>query len=189
MYNTTVLALGSGEERRNQNWQYPKHAYDVSYGVRTQALLESLIEFFHAVAGRAYGFRYLDPHDYKSCLVAATPAFGDQVIGTGTGALTTFQLKKTYTKGANSRVRLIKKPVLNSVLIGKNGANQTSGWSVNTTTGVVTFDSAPANGHVVTAGYEFDVPCRFDVDQLSVVLEDIKAASTQIPVVETRAIV
>lgn len=188
-YRTLVIVPRSGIEKRTRIWTYPRHEYDVAYGIRSLDDLESLIEFFHVAAGRAYGFRYKDWADYKSCRTDTSPTATDQVIGTADGSETEFQLKKIYTKSSTDRTRLIRKPVSGTVLIAVDGVAQGSGWSVNTATGIVTFDSAPGDSTNpdVTAGFEFDVPVRFDVDQLSVVLEDYEAASVQVPVIEDKS--
>ena len=64
---------------------------------------------------------------------------------------------------------------------------QMSGWTVDTTTGVVTFTTAPAGGVAVRAGFEFDVPVRFDSDTLDVTLDFERLGSiTSIPLLEIR---
>jgi uncharacterized protein (TIGR02217 family) len=51
----------------------------------------------------------------------------------------------------------------------------------------VTFVVAPAAGAVVTAGFEFDVPVRFDTDRISASLAGFAAGEIpSIPVVEVR---
>jgi uncharacterized protein (TIGR02217 family) len=73
------------------------------------------------------------------------------------------------------------------VRIALDGVEQPSGWSVNTTTGIVTFGSAPGAGVAVTAGFEFDVPVRFDTDTLDVTLDLERLGSiTSIPLLELR---
>ena len=127
---------------------------------------------FHERTSRlCTSFRWKDWADYRSCSTEAQPSFLDQAIGTGDGARTQFQLTKSYTSGGYSYLRTIKKPVAGSVSVGKAGVLQTSGWTVDTTTGLVTFAVAPGSGQVVTAGFEFDVPVRFDADSLIVSIE------------------
>ena len=71
--------------------------------------------------------------------------------------------------------------------VALGGAELMSGWSVDATTGIVTFDSAPGAGAPVTAGFQFDVPVRFDTDQLDVTLDLERLGSiTSIPLVEIR---
>jgi uncharacterized protein (TIGR02217 family) len=60
-----------------------------------------------------------------------------------------------------------------------------SGWSVDVTSGVVGFASAPADGAGVTAGFLFDVPVRFDTDRLDIELNGFDGAEApSIPLVE-----
>ena len=113
--------------------------------------------------------------------------FTDQAIGTGTGSNRFFQLAKTYTSGAQSWTRAIVKPVGGTVRVALGGVEQLSGWTVDTTTGIVSFTSAPGSGVAVTAGFEFDVPVRFDSDTLDVTLDVERLGSiTSIPLVEIR---
>ena len=188
-YNTTIVPFKSGAESRNINWAKSRYRYDVGYGVRTQAQLYSLIEYFHAVAGKGHGFRYKDWSDWNSSgdqTHGATVSDTDQTIGTGDGVETDFQLIKTYTKGALSRSRTITKPESGTVVVALNGTPQASGWSVDTATGIVTFTTPPGNTVVVTAGYKFDVPVRFDTDELPVMFEDYELQSANVPLVEIR---
>ena len=79
------------------------------------------------------------------------------------------------------------KPVAGTVRVARGGVEQASGWSVNTTTGIVTFDAAPNAGMLVTAGFEFDVPVRFDTDRLDVTWDlDRLGSIASIPLLEVR---
>ena len=94
---------------------------------------------------------------------------------------------KRYVSGNQTWTRAITKPVAGSVRIALEGVEQPSGWSVDTTRGVVTFTTAPAAGAAVTAGFEFDVPVRFDTDALDVTLDLERLGSiTSIPLIELR---
>ena len=104
------------------------------------------------------------------------------------GSATLFQLTKSYTSGAQSWTRVISKPVAGTATIALNGTPQASGWSVSTTTGLITFTTAPTAGVAITAGFEFDVPVRFDTDALDVTLDLERLGSiTSIPLMELRA--
>ncbi|NDR57137.1 DUF2460 domain-containing protein [Aliiruegeria sabulilitoris] len=184
---TQIVELTSGDEERNASWANSRRRYDVAYGVRRADDLATVVAFFEARNGRLYGFRYKDWADYKSCLPSQQPTPTDQGLGTGDGTTTTFQLLKTYLSGAHSWSRSISKPVSGSVRIALDGVEQVSGWSVDTTTGLVTFTAAPGAGVLVTAGFEFDVPVRFDSDTLDVSLDIERLGSiTSIPLVEIR---
>lgn len=184
---TQIVELASGDEERNASWANSRRRYDVAYGIRRADDLAVVVAFFEARNGRLYGFRFKDWADYKSCAPSQTPAATDQVIGNGDGATTAFQLVKRYASGSQTWTRAITKPVAGSVTISLNGAPQASGWSVDTTTGVITFTTAPGGGVAITAGFEFDVPVRFDTDALDVTLDLERLGSiTSIPLLEIR---
>jgi uncharacterized protein (TIGR02217 family) len=177
-YSTDIVMTYGGHEQRNINWSQARARFNVAHGVKTKAQLDALIAFFRARKGRAIGFRFKDWTDYKA---------SGQMLGTGNGALTQFQLVKTYASGATEELRIITKPVNGTVKIYLNGALQSIGYTVNFTTGLVIFNSAPANGAAVTADYEFDVPVRFDTDRLSATLDAYGVHSwLDIPLIEVR---
>ena len=184
---TQVVELASGDEERNASWADSRRRYDVAYGIRRADDLASVVAFFEARNGRLHGFRYKDWADYKSDLPSQAITATDQQIGTGTGSLQTFQLAKRYTSGAQSWVRTIAKPVAGTVRVALGMVEQMSGWTLDATTGVITFTTAPANGVIVRAGFEFDVPVRFDSDTLDVTLDFERLGSiTAIPLLEIR---
>lgn len=184
---TEIATLGSGFEERNAVWANSRRKYDAGYGVKSLDDLYAVLAFFEARMGRLYAFRFKDPTDYKSCppLTAVSPT--DQSVGTGDGATTVFQLKKTYTSGSALSTRIIKKPVAGSLRVTVAGTERTGGWSVDPTTGLLTFTTAPASGAAITAGFEFDVPVRFDTDTLSINVTNFEAGEvSSIPLVEVR---
>lgn len=177
-YLTTVVATASGFEQRNVNWAAARGKWNVASGLKHQAQLDVLIAFFRARKGRAYGFRFKDWTDYKAT---------GQTLDVGDGANKNFQLVKTYASGIAGDVRIITKPVQGTVVPYLAGVKQTSGWSVNTTTGVLNFVNAPAQGVPVTADFEFDVPVRFDTDSMAVTIEQIDLHQwSDIPIIEIR---
>lgn len=178
-YSTDVVISQSGYEQRNANWSQARARYNVAHGVKTQAQLDALIAFFRARKGRADGFRFKDWTDYK---------VASQVIGTGNGTATAYQLVKTYNSGSVTETRTVTKPVAITVKLYLNGVLQTGAqYSLNSTTGVITFASAPGNGVSITADFEFDVPVRFDTDRLSASIDSYATTSwMDIPLVEIR---
>lgn len=187
-FSTDVVVIDNGFERRNQNWAQARRMFDARTGVRSAADAAALLAFFHARAGRARGFRLRDWSDYSSAADGVSdPSFLDQVLGVGDGVATQFALRKTYASGAIAHQRTITKPVSGSVAVGVGGVQVTSGFSVDTTTGLVVFSMPPASGQSVTAGFLFDVPVRFDTDQLALTVENYSAYSAAVPLVEVRA--
>lgn len=184
---TQIVELASGAEERNASWANSRRRYDVAYGIRRADDLAAVVAFFEARNGRLYGFRFKDWADFKSCLPSQLPGPTDQAIGTGDGSTTQFQLTKRYSSGAQSWTRLIAKPVAGTVTVALNGTPQASGWSVSPTTGLITFATAPAAGVALTAGFEFDVPVRFDTDTLDITLDLERLGSIpSIPLTEIR---
>ena len=103
------------------------------------------------------------------------------------GATTAFQLVKRYESGAQAWVRRIVKPVTGTVRVARGGVEAMSGWSVNATTGDRHLRGRPRRGVLVTAGFEFDVPVRFDTDRLDVTWDlDRLGSIASIPLVEVR---
>lgn len=177
-YSTTIIETAGGHEQRNVNWSRPCGRWDIAHNIKTPADMAELVAFFRNRQGRATGFRLKDWMDF-----AAEGAD----IGTGDGTTTEFQLQKAYSDGAFSVARQITKPVAGTVKVYLDGVEQASGWSVDTTTGVVTFDTAPAEDVAVTADFEFDVPVRFDVDLQEVSFDTIASRSWgPIPLLEIR---
>lgn len=186
-FSTEVIVIEGGFERRNQNWSQARRLYDASVGVRSASDAAELLRFFHARAGRARGFRLKDWSDFSSTPDnVSAPAFYDQTIGVGDGATVAFQLVKNYSSGGITHTRIINKPVTDCVKIGIGGAQLTTGWSVDTTTGVVTFAAPPAAGQTITAGFLFDVPARFDTDYLPLSVENYASYQADVPIVEVR---
>ena len=184
---TQIVELASGDEERNASWANSRRRYDVAYGIRRADDLAAVVAFFEARNGRLHGFRYKDWADYKSGLPSQPVTPTDQLIGTGDGIVTSFAVLKHYTSGAQTWTRAIAKPVAGIVRITLGGVEQLSGWTVDTTTGVVTFSTAPGSGVAITAGFEFDVPVRFDSDALDVTLDLERLGSiTSIPLLELR---
>ena len=177
-YLTTVVESTGGAEKRNAAWSLPRYKWRIGTGIRDQAGLDVLIAFFHARQGRLHSFRFKDWVDFQSN--------GDN-IGTGDGATTTFQLRRVHTSGGVSLYRKITRPVSGTVKIYKAGVEQVSGVSVSTSTGLVTFSVAPSAAQAITWTGEFDVPVRFDADELPITLEAVDVGElSQMEIVEVR---
>ncbi|RMF37083.1 MAG: TIGR02217 family protein [Alphaproteobacteria bacterium] len=184
-----IVALSNGFEERNAPWAHSRRRYDAGLGLRSADDLADVIAFFEARGGQLYGFRWKDWADAKSCKPLATPAPGDQLIGVGDGSSTDFQLSKTYLSGPASYTRPIRKPVAGTVRVALDGVEASEGvdFTVDSTTGLVSFTVAPGNAVQITAGFEFDVPVRFDTDRIHTSLAAFDAGEVpSIPVVEVR---
>jgi uncharacterized protein (TIGR02217 family) len=186
---TEIVTLANGFEERNTPWAHSRRRYDAGVGVRSLDDVETLIAFFEARHGQLFGFRWKDWTDFKSCKPSAGIAFDDQVIGTGDGDTRSFRLEKLYRSGVHEYRREVRKPVLGSVKAGIAGDELAEGvhFEVDVATGLVTFADPPDAGAAVTAGFEFDVPVRFDSDRLDLSLKSFSAGEIPaVPVVEVR---
>ena len=187
---TEIVTLQNGHEERNTPWAHSRRRYDAGVGLRSLDDVETLIAFFEARRGQLHGFRWKDWSDYKSCKASRAPAPLDQIIGIGDGMTTVYQVKKTYRSGLESYVRPIVKPVLGSVVVAVAEDPKVEGleFTVDPATGLVSFDVAPALGTQVTAGFEFDVPVRFDTDGIQTSVASFQAGDVPtVPIVEVRA--
>lgn len=180
---TEIIALVSGHEERNSPWAGSRRSYNAGYGVRSVADIEAVIAFFEARRGRLHAFRFRDPFDWKSCALAQTPRADDQILGQGDGVRRGFALVKRYQSGAQSYDRPITRPVAGSLRAAVGGV-EIGAYAL--ADGVVTFAAPPPAGAVVTAGFEFDTPVRFDTDSLRVNLASFRAGEIpSIPLIET----
>lgn len=187
---TQIVTTLSGAERRNGVWLQARRSWDAGYGVRSVDDLYTVIAFFEARLGRLHGFRWKDGTDFRSGppLQPVTPL--DVEIGTGNGSSVQFQLVKRYASGPAAHLRPVTKPAAGSVVVAVNGlALDPSEFAADALTGVVTLTSAPPLGAAVTAGFEFDVPVRFDTDRLEINLSHFEAGRIpSIPVIELREV-
>ena len=179
---TEVVTLASGFERRSTPWAHGRRRYLIGAGVRSLDDAAALIAFFEGRRGRLHGFRFRDFADFKSCTPNGVISPTDQPLGTGDGDTASFALAKRYADLA----RPIAKPVENTVRVAIDGA-ETTAFTLDATTGRVTFDEAPPDGAVLAAGFEFDTPVRFDTDRIDVTLETFEAGRVvAVPLVELR---
>ncbi|MEP9352039.1 DUF2460 domain-containing protein [Xanthobacter sp. KR7-65] len=188
---TEVVTTASGREERNTRLADSRRRWDAGYGVKSFAALAEIVAFFEERRGRLHGFRWRDRLDHSSALHgdAITPL--DQRLGTGDGARTIFPLTKAYGALHAPYLRAISKPVAGSVRVAVNGIEQVEGahFSIDATRGEISFAlaAAPAPEAVVSAGFAFDVPVRFDTDFLEVNLSAFAAGDIpRIPVIEIR---
>lgn len=188
---TDIVVLGSGYEERNARWADSRRGYDAGYGMKSLEDLAAVVAFFEERRGRLHGFRWKDHADFSSAVPGAVTGPLDQPIGTGDGATASFQLTKTYGSAHLPYQRAIKKPVAATVRVAVAGVERTAGvhFVVDLATGVFAFQPGeiPSAGAAITAGFEFDVPVRFDFDRLEVNVESFRHGSIpSLPIVEIR---
>ncbi|WP_375272827.1 DUF2460 domain-containing protein [Sphingomonas sp.] len=171
-FSTDVVEGAGGYEMRSARWDGARTRFDAGPGVRGQADVAALLDFFRARRGPARAFRLRDPFDHVG---------EDVAIGVGDARTRAFALVKRYGDAA----RRITRPVAGSVRVAVDGRETQS--FVLAEAGVVMLDSAPAAGAAVTASFTFDVAVRFAEDRLSVSRATYLAGeAASVPLVEVR---
>lgn len=159
-FMTLVSENNAGFEKRLIQWSLAKAKYNIGTGIKNRSDMDAVLQFFFARMGRAYGFRFKDWADYQIV---------GQQFATGDGTTATFQLLKLYTSGTRTYARTIRKPVQTPVAgtTGFTVSGVAATWSMDWTTGLVTFTPPPAASAPIACLYaEFDVPVRFDDDSM-----------------------
>lgn len=185
-WSTQIITTASGAEQRNAAWAQARGRWNVDTGLRSRADLQVLLAFFRARRGRAYGFRFQDWSDF---VLDRAP------IATTNGSATSFQIVKTYVSGPASIARSIARPVAGTVRCWVDGIERNLGtgaaqFQVNTSTGIITIGSSLAAlaAKPVEVQCEFDVPARFDTDDIEVSLRTYHSGEwADIPIIEVRA--
>lgn len=186
---TDIVTLANGFEERNTPWAHARRRYDSGVGLRSLDDIALLLAFFEARRGQLHGFRWKDWSDFKSGRPSEDVDFRDEVLGRGDGVTRSFALVKTYVSGDARYDRPIAKPVEGTVRLGVGDAELVAGhhFEVDVSTGLVTLDQAPGPDDFVTAGFEFDVPVRFDIDRIQTSVASFQAGDVpNVPVVELR---
>lgn len=184
-FSTSIALTASGHERRNSHWSDARMRFDVGPGIRSEAELGVLLEFFRARRGAARGFRVADPYDHSSSGPAGVPTMLDQLIGTSDGQGSTFALIKAYGSGDEPQIRPITRPRAETLVVSIAGS-AASNWSLGNG-GLITFAEAPPAGAEIRAGFLFDVPVRFAEDRLDVTGVSFAAGEApSVPLIEIR---
>lgn len=156
----SVVEGDNGILESNARWDHRRRSWVLSWALEDTDEVEHLFD----VNGNSAGFLFVADEfgqdgDWKG---------EDQFIGEGDGSTTTFQLiftAATYTTDSPPSVvrestRDINYPLADTVVMYKDNT-PTTAFSVNYSTGVVTFTSPPANGVIITADYRYAWPVRF----------------------------
>lgn len=189
VWNTRILTSSSGHEQRLRLWSEPLYRWEIELNAWTDTELADLLAFWNLVGGMEGTFRFKDWTDHwcgmnqtSGGLVYGTPV----QIGAGDGTKAVFQLTKSYTRGPLTWSRRITRPVASTVKVYLGGVLQTSGYTLNASTGAVTFASAPGSGVAVSWAGEFHVAARFATDTLSLGLKGARFGRASVSIVSVR---
>ena len=186
---TDVVTLANGFEERNTPWAHSRRVYDAGLGMRSIDDVQEVIAFFEARMGQMHAFRWKDWADYKSGPGGDDVVFSDQSIAIGDGVQTAYPIVKNYRSGEQVYRRPITKPVAGTVRVGVEQDEYQDGiqYEVDPSTGVITFAHPPDLGMEIFAGFEFDVPVRFDTDRVLISVASFQAGQVpDVPVIEVR---
>jgi uncharacterized protein (TIGR02217 family) len=172
-FSTRVNTLANGREYRNQSWVNPRHQFSAPFLNIDQEVFESIKAAFYVAKGQAYAFRFKDWTDYRAT---------DAPLGVSPAGSTPVQLLKQYQTQAEGYARKIVKPVASTVQVRANGTLVAG--SVDDTTGLFTPSGAWAVGATLTWSGEFDVPVRFNTDQLPFTLDNPNALNGDVALLE-----
>jgi uncharacterized protein (TIGR02217 family) len=162
-FSTIIQETSSGHETRVARQAQARHKFRLVKSDQTSVEAKAIKAFALARRGSLHSFKLRDIADYTSKADGESACANvDQAIGIGDGVRVAFQLIKTYDQSTPlPYVRTISLPKSGTVVVAIDGVNTTS-FSVGST-GIVTFVSAPTAGQIITAGYEFYVPVRFEL--------------------------
>jgi uncharacterized protein (TIGR02217 family) len=164
-WRTQIHEATSGKEFRLAYWTYPRWHYEISYNYlkdnpddlyeqNTDTDLRTLEGFFLQMQGSLNPFLFFDPSDNT---------VQGQIIGTGNATQTQFQMVRTFGGFIEPIQAPFGNPAINVYL---NGTLQAAtSYSIGST-GIITFNTAPGSGVVITADFSYNFTCRFEKDML-----------------------
>lgn len=187
-FRTHVIRLDSGAEQRVGRWSDAQRSFDLKKTVPEGTQMATLHAFFLARRGKLHTFRHWDKTDFTTASDdRGEPTPFDQDLGVGDGTTKVFQLVKRYTSGPTTIPRNITLPWEGTVRVAVGGVEKTEGvdFTVDATTGRVTFMAAPSALADITWGGKYDIVGRFDTDEWPAELATFgKRELRSLPVVE-----
>lgn len=167
-------------QQRRQTLHRPFYTFDLNSENLNQSQIETLNDFFlvheFQEGNDEDAFLLRDPEDNERT---------DENIGVGDGSETQFTIKANYTYGSKNVEVLQGHLISGTETIYEDGTEvSTSDYVIDYTTGLVTFDTAPANGVQITADYEFRRKCIFQEENLSIERNNPVTADSSYLIVE-----
>lgn len=172
-WQTLVVPMANGRDRRRQDWSMPKHKYTADYTTLDPASQNEILAAFVAARGQMHAFGFKDWNDFK--------ARGQQ-IGLGDGTAKPLQLSKNYSFGIANYTRAITLPLLRTVRVYQAGLPVAC--DVDQLTGLVTPHAPWAAGAPITADFDFLVRVRFAKDYFPFTRNSMASAQATVELVE-----
>lgn len=164
IWNTDVQESIAGLENRISYYIYPRYSWEFNFSILRSnngyTELQNLLGFYNQMQGQFTAFLYKDPDDY---------IVSSQVIGTGDGSSTIFQLVKTF----GSFIEPVIAPDTSSTfnVYFTSSLQAASSYTVSpyssgsASSGVITFKTAPSSGTAINASFQYYYACRFNADK------------------------
>ena len=171
-FNTRIVTMKSGRERRNAEWGFARHTFTVPFKNITQAAYIGIKQMHLVCRGQLHCFKF---KDYLDCTST------NEIFATGDGVKTVFQLCKISVIDGVSYERDCF-VILPGFAITDNGTSVAP--TVDTARGLVTFSVAPGAGDVLRWSGTFAVWVRFNHDQLPFSLDDLNAVNGSVDLIE-----
>lgn len=163
-WSTTIYEADSGLETRVQKWSYPRYKIKLNYNFMTddsinsisltKGELEELQGFFNSVGGTFGDFLFRDDVE-NTC--------NGQAFGEGDGSTTEFQLVRSLPNWVEPVKGIVETPTI--YIDTGDGPVKTIDFTFDNY-GVITFNSAPATGSILSWSGAYYFRCRFDNDEL-----------------------
>jgi uncharacterized protein (TIGR02217 family) len=163
------VTTDSGASAVNIVWTQTLREYEIATIPLQRADWEYIASIHEITHGGAYGFLLEDPKDYHSTSTTSVTQTMGRVADLGGGE---YQAYKRYLNIASGRYhdRRITRPNASQFALYISGVLQSTGYTLDAETGIVTIDSAPAAANVSWVG-RFYVPVHFQSDVIDWTLE------------------
>jgi len=178
-YLTAVHEADNGARQVFFPWPVGRCRYNAQSGLKTLNDYETVYKLFRACKGTGNSFDWFDWNDHKSSDLDTDTTHTDMPLGTGDAIETRFKLYKQYIIAGETESRRIFRPDLATLELGLNGSLvNPAGWSWDSVTYEVVFDSPPAGGAVLTWGGDFYTPVAFTTNYLPANISNKNASGT-----------
>lgn len=190
-FKSEVLRISSGHETRETANLNNRNNFSVALINKTQLELENLIGLAHIMRGRGKIFRFKDWLEFQTTTPDGVTSETDQTIGVGDGANRTFQMTKTFFKDVDKsnidHIRTIYRPVPGTVLVSVDDVLESAAnYRVDHGQGRIIFNTAPLVGEIIKWGGEFDIPCRFNQDSVSLNMQAFENGQSTFDLIEVQ---
>ena len=147
-WNTLTTKYEDGKEQRRKKWSQPKRTYTISLRGKSKSVSTQVWDFYQSRSGDLDTFYFTNPNE--------TPV-ENEGFGTGNGSVTAFTLANSPIPSGSL-----------SITVAGTPQTEVTHYTINRSTGVVTFVSAPASGSAINAvSYNFSRTVRFADGKMS----------------------